>query len=85
MEEQNIPDVNSVPEPTPNVTVDPAETPDVTPNTEPEPEGSEPHDEEDVDAALGRETEDGPGFGDESQLPDEDFDSFAGDDVEVDQ
>lgn len=70
-------------EPTTDVTVDPAEVPDVTPNTDPEPEGSEPHDDTDVDAALGRETMDGPGFGDESQLPDEDFESFAESDVEV--
>lgn len=43
------------------------------------------HDAEDVDAALGRETQDGPGFGDESQLPPEDFDGFAEADVEVDE
>lgn len=69
-------------EPTPDVTPEPADTPEPTPNTEPSPEGSEPHDE-DVDSALGRRTEDGPGFGDESQLPAEDFESFASDDVEV--
>ena len=48
------------------------------------PETSEPHDEEDVPEMLKRETHDGPGFSDESELPDEDFDSFAKDDVEVD-
>ena len=77
-------DENDAPEPAPVVTPSPElETPPVTPNTEPTPEGWEPHDDEDVDAALGRETEDGPGFGDESQLPAEDFDGFATDDVEV--
>lgn len=83
MSDEQIPDMNAVPEPTPNVALDPADTPAVTPNTDPEPEFDGFHDEEDVDAALGRETEDGPGFGDESQLPDEDFDGFATDDVEV--
>jgi hypothetical protein len=71
------------PQPVTDVAVDPADDPEVTPNTEPAPEFDGFHDEEDVDAALGRETEDGPGFGDESQLPAEDFDSFATDDVEV--
>lgn len=70
------------PQPITDVAVDPANDPPVTPNTDPAPEDSEPHDE-DVDAALGRETEDGPGFGDESQLPAEDFDGFASEDVEV--
>lgn len=70
-------------EPTSNVTPDPAETPEPTPNTDPVPEGFEPHDDEDVPAALERETQDGSGFEDESELPDEDFAGFATDDVEV--
>ena len=77
-----------VQEPVEAPVVTPSETPEVppvTPNTDPVPEGFEPHDEEDVDAALGRETEDGPGFGDESQLPPEDFDGFAESDVEEDE
>lgn len=48
------------------------------------PETSEPHDEEDLPEMLKRETQDGSGFTDESELPDEDFVSFAKDDVEVD-
>lgn len=75
--------VEFAPQPVTDVAVDPADDPEVTPNTDPAPEDSEPHDDEDVDAALGRETEDGPGFGDESQLPPEDFAGFAGEDVEV--
>lgn len=43
----------------------------------------EDHDEEDVKFALSRETDDGPGFKDESELPEEDFDSYAEPDVEV--
>jgi len=83
-EEQNVTEQNATPPaPAAPLQVDALEVPPVTPNTDPAPEGSEPHDEEDVDAALGRETEDGPGFGDESQLPPEDFDSFAEADVEV--
>ena len=45
----------------------------------------EDFDEIDVAAALERETHDGPGFEDDSDLPEPDFDSFATDDVEVEQ
>ena len=42
------------------------------------------HDDEDVPAALKRETFDGPGCTDpQTQLPEPDFDSFAEPDVEV--
>lgn len=61
-------------------------TASVDPSSAPEPADGgvtlSAHDEEDVDAALGRKTQDGPGFGDESQLPESDFDGFASDDVE---
>lgn len=40
------------------------------------------HDEEDVKAALERSTTDGSGFDNESDLPAEDFDGFAENDVE---
>lgn len=40
------------------------------------------HDDEDVDACLDRETEDGPGTDNLDALPDEDFESFAEDGVE---
>lgn len=43
------------------------------------------HDEEDVKALLERETQDGPGFESEDELPESDFQSFAEDDVEVDE
>lgn len=43
----------------------------------------ENHDEEDVPAALERETEDGPG--DLDSLPDSDFEGFASGDVEEDE
>jgi len=44
-----------------------------------------PHyDEEDVPAALKRETQDGPGFDSEDELPPSDFVSFAKGDVEND-
>lgn len=43
------------------------------------------HDEEDVAAALERETQDGPGFENESELPKSDFAGFATDDVEVEK
>lgn len=39
-------------------------------------------DDEDVTAALARTTQDGPGFGEENELPPSDFDSFATDEVE---
>ena len=40
------------------------------------------HDDQDVEAALARETVDGPGFESENDLPESDFKSFAGADVE---
>lgn len=40
------------------------------------------HDDEDVPAALGRATSDGPGFDSEDELPESDFESFSEDDVE---
>lgn len=40
-------------------------------------------DDEDVPAALERDVQTGPGFSDESELDDPDFDSFATEDVEV--
>jgi hypothetical protein len=40
------------------------------------------HDDEDVPAALKRETSDGPGFDSEDELPESDFESFSEDDVE---
>lgn len=43
----------------------------------------ESHDEEDVDNALTRETQDGSGVESEDDLPESDFDSYATDDVEV--
>jgi hypothetical protein len=46
---------------------------------------AEANDEEDVPAALERETEDGPGFDDESELPESDFDGYAEDDVEEEE
>lgn len=49
----------------------------------PEVDDLEDHDEEDVAAALERETQDGPGFDDESELPPSDWDGFATEDVEV--
>lgn len=70
-------------EPTTDVTPEPADTPEVTPNTDPEPEFDGFHDADDVDGALSSESEDGPGFGDESQLPESDFQGFASEDVEV--
>jgi hypothetical protein len=42
------------------------------------------HDEEDVKAALERETKDGSGFESEDELPESDFDSFSEDNVEND-
>lgn len=42
----------------------------------------ENHDDEDVPAALARETQDGPGTDDESSLPESDFESFADPDAE---
>lgn len=47
------------------------------------PAEADANDEEDVPAALERETEDGSGFEDESELPESDFDGYAEDDVEV--
>lgn len=46
-------------------------------------EAGENYDEEDVKEALARTTDDGPGFEDESDLPEGDFEGFAEDDVEV--
>lgn len=46
---------------------------------------AEDHDHEDVPAALERQTDDGPGFENESELPAETFESYAEDDVEVDE
>lgn len=43
------------------------------------------NDEEDVPAALERETADGSGFEDESELPESDFDGYAEDDVEEEE
>jgi hypothetical protein len=44
-----------------------------------------PHyDDTDVDKALERETADGPGFENEDELPESDFDSFSEDGVEND-
>lgn len=40
------------------------------------------HDDEDVPEALKKETEDGPGFKSEDELPESDFVAFAQDDVE---
>lgn len=40
------------------------------------------HDDEDVKAALERETQDGPGFTDESELPPSDFQGYATEGVE---
>lgn len=40
------------------------------------------HDEEDIPEALKRETQDGPGFENEDDLPESDFEGFAEDDVE---
>lgn len=42
------------------------------------------HDEADVERALKRKTEDGPGFSSEDELPESDFESFAEEDVEND-
>jgi hypothetical protein len=42
------------------------------------------HDEADVERALKRETADGPGFDNEDDLPESDFESFAEDGVEND-
>lgn len=41
------------------------------------------YDDTDVESALKRETQDGPGFDNEDDLPDSDFDGFAEDDVEM--
>lgn len=41
------------------------------------------YDDEDVPAALERETEDGSGFESEDELPESDFDGFAESDVET--
>jgi hypothetical protein len=41
------------------------------------------YDDEDVAACLKRETEDGPGFDTEDDLPESDFDGFESDDVEM--
>ena len=43
-----------------------------------------PHDEEDLEMTLRRNTADGPGFEDESELPESDFISFATEGVEED-
>lgn len=48
------------------------------------PETAESNDEEDVPAALERETQDGSGFESEDELPESDFVGFATDDVEDD-
>lgn len=45
---------------------------------------SQDYDEQDVAEALKRETQDGPGFEDEDELPESDFDGFPEDDVEND-
>jgi hypothetical protein len=44
-----------------------------------------PDDQIDVAYALASKTHDGPGFENEDELPPSDFESFATDDVEVDQ
>lgn len=41
------------------------------------------HDEDDVLPALSRATQDGSGFENEEELPESDFEGFAGDDVEM--
>jgi hypothetical protein len=41
------------------------------------------YDDEDVPAALKRETQDGSGFKTEDELPESDFESFAEADVEM--
>lgn len=41
------------------------------------------YDEEDVKAALERETHDGSGFKSEDELPESDFEGFAEEDVEM--
>lgn len=43
------------------------------------------HDDEDVPAALERETSDGPGFESEDELPESNFEGYADSDVEVDE
>ncbi len=45
----------------------------------------ENHDEDDVKAALQRDTQDGPAFSDESELPESDFESFAEEGVEKEE
>lgn len=74
------------------------DVPDTDVETEeaPEPNGAQPEDKDEspstpqqvvpggitpLEESLARETQDGPG--DVSDLPESDFDSFAGDDVEV--
>lgn len=54
-----------------------------SPPVEAPPVEADANDEEDVPAALERDTEDGSGFADESELPESDFDGYAEDDVEV--
>lgn len=41
------------------------------------------HDEADVERALKRKTQDGPGFDTEDDLPESDFEGFDEDDVEM--
>lgn len=49
---------------------------------QPDPAAVESHDDEDVQAALARETQDGPGFESEDELPEDDFAGYATDEVE---
>lgn len=85
MTEENLEMLDADLEPAPisvsEVAVDQADSPEPTPNTAPLEEGQS-YDDEDVPVALERETQDGSGFTDESQLPAEDFDGFAEADVE---
>lgn len=45
----------------------------------------DPDEEQEVAAALERETADGPAFASEDELPDEDFAGYTDDDVEVNE
>ena len=65
------------------VVVEAPSVPEPTPNTEPATGGIDAQAEHDeVEAALAREDDGhGPGFDDESELPAEDFQGFASDDV----
>lgn len=87
---------DATPQPLENAVVDESQAPEPVPASpelsevpEPVPAGVDltNHDEEDVKAALERETQDGSGLenDDPKALPAGDFDSFATDDVEVEE